>query len=73
MKEILKQNISFLVVTLEDTVMVVNKKLPFRWANKHYLPCVYEFLTSNKKVYIKSFKLCFSLFFFVLPLTIYCT
>lgn len=53
MKEILKENISFLVVTLEDTVMVVNKKLPFRWANKHYLPCVYEFLISNKKVYLK--------------------
>lgn len=42
MKKILKQNILFLVVTLDDTVVVVvvDKKLPFRLANKHYLPCI---------------------------------
>lgn len=40
MEEILKQNILFLVVTLDDTVVVVvDKTLPFRLANKHYLPC----------------------------------
>lgn len=46
MKEILKQNILFFVVTVQffvvdDTVvLIVDKKLPFRLANKHYLPCV---------------------------------
>lgn len=55
MKEILKQNILFLVVTLDDTVVVVDKKLPFRLANKHYLPCVcvWIFDTSNKKFYLQ--------------------